>query len=67
MITTINTHRAYKEFRLERTTQLKTGKVDIDLLVDTLHRWSTNPDYTKLVKNRTKAVNKMLSAGVYDG
>lgn len=67
MITTINTHRAYKEFRLERAKQLETGIVDSNLLVDTLHRWSTNPDYTKLVKNRTKAVNKMLSAGAYDG
>jgi uncharacterized FlgJ-related protein len=41
MIHTINTHRAYIDYRLERDTQ-----------VDQLHKWSTNPNYTALVKEK---------------
>ena len=56
MIRIINTHPAYADFRLERTKQHTLGIIDIDAQVDQLHKWSTNPDYTMLVKNRIKTL-----------
>ena len=66
MIDIINRHHAYEDFRIERTKQLESGKIDIDSQIDHLHKWSTNPDYTKLVKNRAKKVHKQLEAKEVD-
>jgi|TARA_B110000444_G_scaffold38972_1_gene34688 hypothetical protein len=52
MIHTINTHRAYIDYRLERDKQEATGLLDINAQVDQLHKWSTNPNYTALVKEK---------------
>ena len=66
MIDILNRHHAYEDFRIERTKQLESGKIDIDSQIDHLHKWSTNPDYTKLVKNRAKKVHKQLEAKEVD-
>jgi uncharacterized FlgJ-related protein len=60
MIKTINRHPAYEGFRTLRTLQIESGVIDIGAQIDQLHKWSTNPDYTKLVKNKAKAVEKIL-------
>ena len=52
MIHTINTHRAYVDYRDERDRQEATGVLDINAQVDQLHKWSTNPNYTALVKEK---------------
>ena len=66
MIDIINRHHAYEDFRIVRAKQLESGKIDIDTQIDQLHKWSTNPDYTKLVKNRAKKVHKQLEAKEVD-
>lgn len=60
MIQTINRHSAYEDFRAERKEQLNSGKIDLDKQIDLLARWSTNPDYVKLVKAKSKKVEKIL-------
>tara|TARA_X000000950_G_scaffold287524_1_gene400135 strand:+ start:596 stop:1282 length:687 start_codon:yes stop_codon:yes gene_type:complete len=60
MIETINRHSAYESFRTERAEQLDSGKIDLDKQVDLLAKWSTNPDYVKLVKAKAKKVNEIL-------
>lgn len=60
MIDIINRISAYKDFRTLRKEQLKTGKLEVGLLIDQLHKWSTNPEYTQLVKNKSKDVEKIL-------
>ena len=60
MIQTINRHSAYEAFRAERKEQLNSGKIDLDKQIDLLARWSTNPDYVKLVKAKSKKVEKIL-------
>ena len=47
MIEIINRQLAYEGFRIVRAEQLKTGVTDLDKQIDELHKWSTNPDYTK--------------------
>lgn len=55
MIEIINRHPAYEGFRSLRTEQLD-GKKDTNSLIDELHKWSTNPLYTKLVKEKVQLV-----------
>ena len=61
MIKIINTHPAYDNFRLERIVQLTTGKINLDKQIEQLSRWSTNPEYTKLVKTKVKAIAEILA------
>lgn len=61
MIDIINRHPAYDNFRLERLVQLTTGKINLDKQVEQLSRWSTNPEYTSLVKTKVKAVMEILA------
>ena len=49
MIRILNTHPAYTEFRVERSNQLKDGKWNYKKLISFLNRWSTNPDYGKII------------------
>ena len=49
MIRILNTHPAYTEFRLERSEQIKLGQWDYQRLISLLNRWSTNPDYGKII------------------
>tara|TARA_B100000902_G_scaffold120505_1_gene120803 strand:+ start:3472 stop:4152 length:681 start_codon:yes stop_codon:yes gene_type:complete len=60
MIEIINRHHVYEDFRVERALQFESGIIDIDKQIDHLHKWSTNPDYTKLVKNRAKKIHSIL-------
>ena len=60
MITNINTHPAYDGFRTLRDQQLESGVIDVDAQIDQLDKWSTNPIYTKLVKNKAKNVEEIL-------
>ena len=61
MIDIINRHPAYDNFRLERLVQLTIGKINLDKQVEQLSRWSTNPEYTSLVKTKVKAVMEILA------
>jgi len=60
MIRIINTHPAYTEFRAERVKQFNDHNFDIDKQIDFLNKWSTNPDYTTLVKDRAKKIHIYL-------
>ena len=60
MIGIINRLPVYQAFRDLRAQQQESGKHDIDALIDQLHKWSTNPEYTKLVKSRAKHIAKIL-------
>lgn len=60
MINNINTHPAYEGFRTLRAQQIELGVIDINEQIDQLNKWSTNPDYTKLVKNKAKDIEKIL-------
>ena len=60
MIETINRHSAYEKFRIVRAEQIDSGKIDLDKQIDLLAKWSTNPDYVKLVKAKAKKVEKIL-------
>ena len=60
MIGIINRLPVYQAFRDLRTEQQESGKHNIDALIDQLHKWSTNPEYTKLVKSRAKHIAKIL-------
>ncbi len=60
MIEIINRHPAYEGFRIVRDEQQKTGVIDLEKQIHELHKWSTNPDYTKLVISKAKQVEKIL-------
>ena len=66
MISIINKLHVYEDFRTERAKQFESGKIDVNAQIDHLHKWSTNPDYTKLVKNRAKKVHAQLEAKEVD-
>ncbi len=60
MVDIVNRHSAYEGFRIEREQQVKSGKVDIHKLIDQLSKWSTNPEYVDLVKNRADKIHEDL-------
>ncbi|MBR18561.1 MAG: hypothetical protein CMA64_00180 [Euryarchaeota archaeon] len=60
MVNNINTHHAYELFRIERAEQLANHTIDLDKQIDLLNKWSTNPIYTTLVKQKVKSVRKIL-------
>ena len=60
MISTINNHHAYELFREERSSQLKSNKLNINKQIELLNKWSTNPDYTDLVKKKVLSIRKIL-------
>ena len=61
MIDIINRHPAYDNFRLERIVQQTTGKINLNKQIEQLSRWSTNPEYTKLVKTKVKTIAEILA------
>lgn len=61
MINIINTHPAYDNFRIERIVQQTTGKINLNKQIEQLSRWSTNPEYTKLVKTKVKTIAEILA------
>ena len=54
MIRILNTHTAYTDFRVERSSQIKNGKWNYPRLISLLNRWSTNPDYGKIILRTIK-------------
>ena len=60
MIDIINRHPAYEGFRIAREEQFFNNSINLELLVDELHKWSTNPEYVTLVKSKIKRVNDIL-------
>jgi uncharacterized FlgJ-related protein len=50
----LNTHSAYEEFRILREEMMEDRSYDFNALVDTLDLFSTNPDYTNLLKSTIK-------------
>ena len=46
----LNSHPAYEDFRNLRMDMVDAGIYDYNKLIDTLDLFSTNPDYTKLLK-----------------
>ena len=60
MIEIINRHPAYEGFRKAREEQYFSNSINLNILVDELHKWSTNPDYAKLVKSKIGKVNEIL-------
>ncbi len=60
MISTINNHHAYELFREERNYQLKSNSIDINKQIELLKKWSTNPIYTDLIKQKVLSIRKVL-------
>ena len=60
MINIINSHPAYEDFRVERHIQTESGKIDLDKQVNLLSKWSTNPEYTTLLKSKVKNISNIL-------
>jgi len=60
MVDIINRHHAYEGFRILREEQFLNNAINVNTLVDELHKWSTNPDYAMLVKSKIKKVNEIL-------
>ena len=60
MINNLNTHHAYDLFRIERAKQLKSKQIDINKQIELLNKWSTNPDYVHLVKQKVLSIRKIL-------
>ena len=57
----LNSHPAYEDFRNLRMDMVDAGIYDYDKLIDTLDLFSTNPDYTKLLKATVKKL-KVITA-----
>ncbi len=49
MIAIINRHPAYADFRVERESQIDTGKWNYRNLMVLMSAWSTNPDYSEII------------------
>ena len=63
MIDIINRHPAYEGFRKLRIEQAQNNSVDINALTHELHKWSTNPDYTKIVISKFDKIESILKNG----
>ena len=61
MIRNVNEYHEYEEYRVERAKQLDSGKIDLDKQIDLLSEWSTNPEYTKLVKMKVNKIKNILA------
>jgi len=55
-IVVLNTGSAFKEFRELRFQMLKNDDLDVLILVKTLTRYATNPNYVKLLKKTIKSL-----------
>ena len=60
MVNTINGHHAYELFRNERAIQLETNSLNINKQIELLSKWSTNPDYVDLIKQKVLSIRKVL-------
>ena len=61
MISILNRLDVYKSFRMERHFQLESGTLDLDKQIDHLNAWSTNPNYTSLVKQKAKQAAEVFA------
>lgn len=57
MISIINRHPAYKDFRIERDKQYDEGVLDYKKLLAGLTAWSTNPEYKDIILAKIKHLN----------
>ena len=55
-IKVLNHGSAFKEFRELRFKMLKENNLDVLILVETLGRYATNPNYIKLLRNKIKSL-----------
>ena len=61
MVSILNRLEVYKDFRNERQMQLELGIIDVAKQIDYLGAWSTNPQYTELVKQKAKEAANLFS------
>ena len=52
----INTGSAFEDFRELRFKMIKNDNLDVLLLVETLSRYASNPNYVKLIKKNYKII-----------
>lgn len=57
VIDILNRHPAYEEFRVERTKQASSGKINYEKLVNGLKAWSTNEQYSIIILDKIKSLN----------
>ena len=50
----------YELFRNERAIQLETNSLNINKQIELLSKWSTNPDYVDLIKQKVLSIRKVL-------
>ena len=62
MISILNRLQVYEEFRKERERQRESEISNIDLMINHLSAWSTNPAYTALVKQKAKESYQIFSS-----
>ena len=62
MISILNRLQVYEEFRKERERQRESEMNNIDLMINHLSAWSTNPAYTALVKQKAKESYQIFAA-----
>ena len=62
MISILNRLQVYEEFRKERERQRESEINNIDLMINHLSAWSTNPAYTALVKQKAKESFQIFSS-----
>lgn len=62
MISILNRLQVYEEFRKERERQRESEMYNIDLMINHLSAWSTNPAYTALVKQKAKESYQIFSS-----
>lgn len=60
-IKTLNTGSAFEDFRELRFKMIKNDNLDVLLLVETLSRYASNPNYVKLIKKTIKSLNERVS------
>jgi len=60
-IKTLNTGSAFEDFRELRYKMIKNDNLDVLLLVETLSRYASNPNYVKLIQKTIKSLNERVS------
>ena len=60
-IKTLNTGFAFSEFRELRYKMIKNNSLDVLLLVETLSRYASNPNYVKLIQKTIKSLDERVS------
>ena len=56
----LNNSFAFEDFRELRYKMIKQGNINVFKLVDTLHRYASNPNYTTLIKEKIKSLKEEI-------